>query len=102
MYGDIYVEKGFINNMSELEIDSLNSAYSELLKALNGDETALINIFEKMSGQQVNLPVHLYDADSIKKKLKAKAKYTTIDVNEESIRYGYSRRWIRNAIKKGS
>lgn len=85
--------------MNELDIDSLNPAYSEILKALNGDENALINIFENMSGQQINLPVHLYDAEAIKKKLKAKAKHTIIDVNEESQRYGYSRRWIRNAIK---
>lgn len=54
--------------MSKIEIDALHPIYSEIYNALNNDENALLAFFNAMSGQQINLPVHLYDPSLVKKK----------------------------------
>lgn len=56
--------------MSKIEIDSLHPIYLEIYNALNNDEDALLEFFKTMSGQQINLPVHLYDPSLVKKKIK--------------------------------
>lgn len=84
----------------DIDKDALNSIYKELLIALEGDEEALMKIFKYMSGQQVNLPVHLYSPEAMKRVLKAKYQSGRIDVNREAERYGYTRRWILGVIKQ--
>lgn len=87
------------NSMTEINIEALHPTYLEIFNALDKDEAALLNIFKRMSGQQINLPVHLYTSDAVKKIIQDKAKHTNIDVNEEAERFDYSRRWIRSVIK---
>lgn len=85
----------------DIDKDALNSIYKELLIALEGDEEALMKIFKYMSGQQINLPVHLYSPKAMKRILKNKyQKGIRIDTNQEAIRYGYTRRWILGVIKQ--
>lgn len=85
--------------MSKIEIDSLHPIYLEIYNALNNDEDALLEFFKTMSGQQINLPVHLYDPSLVKKKLNDLSKIETVDVELASMKYGFSRRWIRLAIQ---
>ncbi|WP_446001987.1 hypothetical protein [Weissella viridescens] len=86
--------------MVDLDEDALHSTYSEIYKVLGKDSDALMNLFEKMSGQQLNLPVHLYDPEMVKTKLNERViRHESIDVNEAAEYYGYSRRWIRTVIR---
>lgn len=85
----------------EIDKNALNQIYNEILTALEGDEEALMKIFKYMSGQQINLPVHLYSPKAMKRILKNKyQKGIRIDTNQEAIRYGYTRRWILGVIKQ--
>ena len=89
-----------VRKYDDIDKDALNSIYKELLIALEGDEEALMKIFKYMSGQQVNLPVHLYSPEAMKRILKKKYQSGSIDVNREAERYGYTRRWILGVIKQ--
>lgn len=86
--------------MTKIEREALQPTYQEILGAVDGNEELLLKIFKQMSGQQINLPVHLYDANMVKKIIQEKAKKQPINVNEEAERFGYSRRWVRLAIKE--
>lgn len=81
----------------EIDKEALNSVYMDILTALDGDEMGLMKIFRQLSGQQINLPVHLYSPEAMKCILKDKYE---IDINLESERYGYTRRWILGIIKQ--
>lgn len=84
-----------------IDREALNPIYKEILTALDEDEVQLMKIFRYMSGQQINLPVHLYNTEGMKRILKNKYQEdTNIDVNREAKRYGYTRRWILNIIKR--
>lgn len=87
--------------MADIDIDALHPTYLEIYNVLGKDSDALLNLFKNMSGQQINLPVHLYDPDMVKEKLTERVqKNESIDINVASEHYGYSRRWIRTAIKE--
>lgn len=82
-----------------LEVDALHPTYREIYKVLGENSEALMHIFEEMSGQQVNLPVHLYEPDRVKEQIvKRVERGEVINVNEAANHYGYSRRWIRKII----
>ncbi|WP_419153880.1 Mor transcription activator family protein [Weissella viridescens] len=82
-----------------LEVDALHPTYREIYKVLGENSDALMQIFDEMSGQQVNLPVHLYEPDRVKEQLVKRVKQgEAINVNEAANHYGYSRRWIRKII----
>lgn len=86
--------------MADIDMDALHPTYSEIYNVLGKDSDALLNLFKNMSGQQINLPVHLYDPDMVKEKLAARVQNNeSIDINVASEHYGYSRRWIRTVIK---
>ena len=85
--------------MSKIEIDVLHPIYLELYNALGRDEDALLKFFSNMSGQQINLPVHLYDPKLVKLKLNQESSAETIDVERTAKKYGFSRRWIRLAMQ---
>ena len=84
----------------EIDKDALNAVYMDILMALDGDELGLMKIFRQLSGQQINLPVHLYSPEATKLILKDKYEHGGIDINKESERYGYTRRWIIGVIKQ--
>lgn len=83
-----------------IDKEALNSVYMDILTALNGDEAGLMKIFRQLSGQQINLPVHLYSPEAMKLILKDKYEHGGININLESERYGYTRRWILGVIKQ--
>lgn len=83
----------------EFDSDALHPTYLEIYRILGDDKDSLFKIFEHMSGQQLNLPVHLYEPDKVKRKLSERVeRQESIDVNDAAKQYGYSRRWIRTAI----
>lgn len=86
--------------MMDIEPDALHPTYKEIFETLGRDQEALLKIFNQMSGQQVNLPVHLYDAEAVRRIIQAQSQTSTVDVNVMSEQFGYSRRWVRLALKE--
>lgn len=80
--------------MKELHANVLNSTYKEIYEILGHDDELLFKFFEQMSGQQINLPIHLYDATKVKELLSETGNSKNININDLAKEYGYSRRWI--------
>lgn len=92
--------EGGVGLMEKDEKELLHATYYELYQALDGNDALLMQIWEKMGGQQVNLPDHLYDRKAVESYLMDKAQQGPLDITAESKKYGYSRRWIREVERR--
>jgi Mor family transcriptional regulator len=87
--------------MDNIDKTALHPTYLQLYEAIGEDDELLFAIWDRMSGQQVNFPEHMFAKESTEKLLsKMVADGFEVDVAEFSKRYGFSRRWVREALKK--
>lgn len=91
-------------NMTNQQIDEtlLADSYAWFYEAFNRDQATFIEFINQFGGQQINLPVHIYDREKVRQQLQERAQVGPLDVVSESQRVGYSKRWIRmieNGIK---
>lgn len=85
--------------MSLIKINELHPTYKKLYDVLGENDDLVYALWEKMGGQQLNLPEHIYDRVKVQSIIQEKVRNgEQIDINKESNTYGYSRRWIRKII----
>lgn len=82
--------------MKEIESELLSDSYQGLAEIIGVDN--MLKIRQSYGGTQLQLPMRLYDAKKLQKKLKA-MNVKPDQVMELSRKYGYSPRWIKQAIK---
>lgn len=86
--------------MSSIDKDVLNVTYRELYEAVGENDELLLNIWDRLRGQQINLPEHMYDRKLVENTLMEKAKNEPLDVAKEADFFGYSRRWVRELERR--
>lgn len=82
----------------KIRYDVLNSTYKALVDLVGEDN--MLKIYNEFRGSQLQLPMKLYDRQELEKHLKKNTR-KNIDVKKLSHTYGFSQRWIKNAISKG-
>jgi hypothetical protein len=87
--------------MGNFDKGALHPTYIQLYEILDEDDDMLYAIWDRMSGQQVNFPEHMFAKEKIEILLaNMLTEKANIDVVAISKQYGYSRRWIRDAVRK--
>lgn len=80
-----------------IDKNALQSTYKQLDELLGSE--LLLRFYKEFRGTQLNLPMKLYDrkgaAEAIQKN------YPAMSVKELSDKYGYSQRWVKQALKQG-
>ena len=83
--------------MSEkVDYETLNESYKGLAEVIGVE--AMLKVRDNYCGMQLQLPMRLYDANKLRKKLQ-KMNVQSDQIMELSRKYGYSPRWIREASK---
>ncbi|ARJ72220.1 hypothetical protein [Latilactobacillus sakei] len=80
-----------------VDYDALHPSYKALWD-LVGEEN-MLKIFNDFRGTQLQLPMRLYERNALEHILHGKD-LESINVQELANRYGFSPRWIKEAIKK--
>ncbi|GEO47995.1 hypothetical protein LKI01_19940 [Companilactobacillus paralimentarius] len=80
----------------KVDYDILNESYKGIAEVIGVE--AMLKIRDNYCGMQLQLPMRLYDANKLRKKLQ------TMDVQSNQVmmlsrKYGYSPRWIKEASK---
>lgn len=80
----------------KVDYDILNESYKGIAEVIGVE--AMLKIRDNYCGMQLQLPMRLYDANKLRKKLQ------TMDVQSNQImmlsrKHGYSPRWIKEASK---
>lgn len=74
----------------------LNGIYCELADLLGIDAT--LKIYEMYRGQQLTLPVQLFDKNFIVRQIVKE--YNGYNIKRLASKFGYSEKWVRKIIKE--
>lgn len=86
--------------MGSINKEALNATYREIYEAVGENDDLLFNIWDRLRGQQINLPEHMYDRKLVEKALMDKAVKNPLDITKEADFFGYSRRWVRELERR--
>ncbi|WP_446001989.1 Mor transcription activator family protein [Weissella viridescens] len=87
--------------MERIEKNLLHTTYLEIFEAVDEDEQSLQQLFTHLSGQQINLPVHLYDPIAVRSVIKNTVEQSnTTDVTAIANKYGYTKRWVKHVVRQ--
>lgn len=86
-----------------IDPETLATAYKQLYEAIDGKTTdeAVKTIWSEYGSQVLALPDHLFNREQVRKVITEQVKNgEEIDPMAASKEWGYSRRWIRDVIKR--
>lgn len=86
-----------------LDPNTLAPRYKEIYELIDGKSTeeAIDTIWLQLGGQSISLPDHKYQRNAAAQAIQDKVRRgEEIDVFEESKFWGYSRRWVRDTIRR--
>ncbi|MCY9806099.1 hypothetical protein OXT66_00880 [Lentilactobacillus senioris] len=75
----------------KVDVESLHYFYRGLSEIVGVE--AMLKIYNHYKGTQISVPLHLYDRNLSKEKIRVQ--YDGTNARELSHKYGYSQRWIR-------
>jgi len=81
---------------SSLASGHLNGIYEEFAELVGID--AVVKIYTKFRGQQVNFPVRLFAQGYVINQILER--YDGKNLNTLATKFGYSERWVREMLKK--
>ena len=83
-------------NAEEVTPEYLNGVYCELANLVGMEAT--FKIYETYRGQQITLPVYMFNKDFIAKKIMEE--YNGRNAKLLASKFGYSEKWIRKIINE--
>ena len=78
-----------------IEYEDLNGVYREFADLLGID--AAVKVYKEYRGQQITLPVQLFDKEYIVSQIFKE--YNGYNIKHLPTKFGYSEKWIRKIIK---
>lgn len=82
----------------EIIRQGLNDTYQKLFDLVNEDADMFWEIFDEFKGLQVNFPIRIYNADKVAHMVINE--YDGVNGQELAQRYGFSKRWVNEVIRK--
>lgn len=79
---------------NDIDVDELQSIYKRM-NDLIGTES-MLKIWNEFKGLNVNMPIHIYDRDLVKKSVISE--YDGSNAQILARRYGYSQKWIYRVL----
>lgn len=78
-----------------IEIEHLNGIYCDLADLLGTD--AVLKIYEMYRGQQMTLPVQLFNKEYILCRITGE--FNGYNIKQLATKFGYSEKWVRKILK---